>query len=112
MMANGNMREAHYGCVLGHVMNNSYRLGTQEPFNLKAGKFGDNKDAYEHFAELHSVMHDGCKVLENEAKYTVGPMLAFDPKTEKFIGPRAAEANRLVHDANRSGFEIPDVDKV
>ena len=26
-MANGNVDDAHYGCVLGHLINNSYRLG-------------------------------------------------------------------------------------
>jgi hypothetical protein len=36
-MANGNALEAHYGCVLGHLMNNSYRLGKKVPFNAKAG---------------------------------------------------------------------------
>ena len=30
-------------------MNNSYRLGKKVPFNEKAGRFGDNKDALEHF---------------------------------------------------------------
>ena len=38
MMANGNVHDAHYGCVLGHLMNNSYRLGRSRcPFNEKAG---------------------------------------------------------------------------
>ena len=51
--------DAHYGCVLGHLMNNSYRLGEQVPFNAKAGSFGDNTDAAEHFMKLHEVMRDG-----------------------------------------------------
>ena len=55
-MANGNAADAHYGCVLGHLMNNSYRLGEQLPFDLKSGRFGDNADAAEHFAKLHAVM--------------------------------------------------------
>ncbi|MEM9660579.1 MAG: Gfo/Idh/MocA family oxidoreductase, partial [Planctomycetota bacterium] len=48
-MANGNARDAHYSCVVGHLMNNSYRLGEKVPFNAKAGRFGDNADAAEHF---------------------------------------------------------------
>ena len=112
MMANGNMREAHYSCVVGHLMNNSYRLGTEVPFNEKAGSFGDNKAAYEHFMKLHSILKDGCQVPENEAKYTVGPMLTFDPKTEKHSGDHAAAANALLRDPNRAGFEIPEVEKV
>ena len=111
-MANGNMQIAHHSCVVGHLMNNSYRLGEEVPFNEKAGRFGDNKDAYEHFMKLHAVMRDGCGVPEDGAKYTVGPWLTFDPKTERFSGERAGEANELVRDENRRGFKVPDADKV
>ena len=62
-MANGNVKDAHYGCVLGHLMNNSYRLGEEVPFNQKAGRFGDNKDAFEHFGKLHEIMGDRMERL-------------------------------------------------
>ena len=112
MMANGNMREAHLSCVLGHLMNNSYRLGEQAPFNKKAGRFGDDKDAHEHFMKLHAILEDGCGIPVDEAKYTVGPRLAFDPETERCSGPRSEEANELLRDPNRRGFRIPDADEV
>jgi predicted dehydrogenase len=111
-MANGNVLEAHYGCVLGHLMNNSYRLGEKVPFNAKAGRFGDNLAADEHFGELHNIMSEGVGVPENEAEYVVGPWLAFDPKTEKHVGEGAAAANALLKDPNRKGFEIPVSGKV
>ena len=63
-MANGNAVDAHYGSLMGHLMNNSYRLGTKVPFNAKAGAFGDNKDAHEHFMKLHAIMRDGVGVPE------------------------------------------------
>ena len=34
-MANGTAEDAHYGCVLGHLMNNSYRLGKKMPFQCQ-----------------------------------------------------------------------------
>ncbi len=111
-MINGNMLEAHYSCVAGHVMNNSYRLGKKVPFNAKAGRFGDNKDAYEHFMKLHAIMKDSVGVPEDEAEYIVGPWLTFDPKTERFTGDHAGEANELLRDPDRKGFEIPDIGKV
>jgi hypothetical protein len=111
-MSNAPMDVAHHSCVVGHLMNNSYRLGESVPFNAKAGKFGDVAEAYEHFAKLHEITRDGCGVPENKDKYTVGPWLTFDPKTEKFTGDHADEANSLVRDPNRKGFEIPDADKV
>ncbi len=111
-MVNGNAREAHDACVLGHLMNNSYRLGEQVPFNKKAGRFGDNKDAYEHFAKLHDIMANGVGLPEDGNFYTVGPMLTFDPETERHTGEFAAEANKLLKDPNRKGFEIPEVSQV
>ena len=106
-MANGNVEEAHYGSVLGHLMNNSYRLGTKVPFNAKAGRFGDNKDAYEHFMKLHAIMRDGVGVPEDGTDYVVGPWLTFDPKTERHTGAFANEANALLADPRSPGFELP-----
>ena len=105
-MANGTAREAHDGCVLGHLMNNSYRLGEQVPFNAKAGQFGDNKDATEHFMRLHTVMKDGVGIKDSE-KYTVGPLLTFDPRTERHTGEFSEDANALLKDPNNPGFEVP-----
>jgi len=111
-MANGNAAQAHHSCTLGHLINNSYRLGQKVPFNAKASRFGDNADAYEHFMKLHALMRDGVGVPEDKAEYVVGPWLTFDGQTERFTGEFAAEANKLVQDPHRSGFEVPAADKV
>jgi predicted dehydrogenase len=111
-MANGNVTDAHRGCVLGHLMNNSYRLGKSVPFNAKAGRFGDNRDAFEHFMKLHEIMSDGVGLPEDGTNYIVGPWLTFDPKTERHTGAFATEANELLKDANRPGFQVPDVRNV
>ncbi len=107
-LANGNVRDAHYGCVLGHLMNNSYRLGEKVPFNAKAGRFGDNREAHEHFMKLHAIMRDGVGVPEDGAEYVVGPWLDFDPATERHTGQHAEAANALLKDPNMPGFEIPE----
>jgi len=107
-----NVHDSHYGCVLGHLMNNSYRLGEKVPFNEKAGRFGDHADAHAHFMKLHALMRDGVGVPENGATYTVGPMLNFDPATERHTGEHAEAANILLKDPNNPGFEIPEAAKV
>ncbi|MEZ6127583.1 MAG: Gfo/Idh/MocA family oxidoreductase [Planctomycetaceae bacterium] len=111
-MANGNVYDAHYGCVLGHLMNNSYRLGKPAPFNARAGKFGDNADAAEHFLKLHDVMSNGVGLPEDGNEYIVGPWLTFDPQTEQHTGDFASEANALLKDGNRKGFEVPSLKDV
>lgn len=107
MMANGNAADAHYGCVLGHLINNSYRLGEKVPFNKQAGRFGDNADAAEHFGRLHEIMSGGVGVPQDKSMYVVGPWLTFDPVTERHTGQHADAANALLKDQNRAGFEIP-----
>ncbi len=108
-LANGNASDAHYGCVLGHLINNSYRLGKSAPFNERAGNFRENKEALEHFAMLHDTMSKGVGVKVEDANYTVGPWLTFDPKTEKHVGEHADAANALLKDPNPKGFEVPSV---
>jgi hypothetical protein len=111
-MANGTAPDAHYACVMGHLMNNSYRLGKKVPFNAKAGGFADNPDATEHFLKLHEIMSKGVGLPENGNEYIVGPWLTYDPKTERHTGEHAEEANALLKDPNRPGFEVPSAQNV
>jgi hypothetical protein len=82
------------------------------PFNEKAGRFGDNSAAYEHFMKLHTIIRDGMGVPENGAEYVVGPWLEFDAKTESHVGEFADKANALLKDRNNAGFEVPTVANV
>lgn len=111
-LANGNALDAHYGCVLGHLINNSYRLGTKVPFNARAGRFGDHKDAHEHFLKLHETMKQGVGIPEDGAEYVVGPWLEFDPVAEQHVGNHSVEANALLKDPNNTGFEVPTLANV
>ena len=80
-------------------------------FNEKVGGFSDNPDATEHFMKLHDIMNKGVGV-KKDATYTVGPWLTYDPETESHTGDYAQEANALLKDKNRKGFEIPDATQV
>ncbi|MDB4583681.1 Gfo/Idh/MocA family oxidoreductase [Draconibacterium sp.] len=111
-MANGTMYDAHYSCALGHLMNNSYRLGQKVPFNEKAGRFGDNALAYEEFMKIHTIAKDGMGVPVDKAEYIVGPWLEFDGEAEHFVGEHSVEANRLLSDHRNAEFDIPSPESV
>lgn len=111
-MANGNVSDAHYGCVVGHLINNSYRLGEKAPFDKQAGKFGDNADAAEHFGKLHDIMQNDAALPADGTQYQVGPWLEFDSTKERFVGDHAEAANKLLKDPNTQGFEVPTVESV
>ncbi len=111
-LANGDVHDAHRGCVLGHLMNNSYRLGVELPFDEKAVRFGDRADVAEHFLALHSIMRDGVGIPEHGTSYRVGPLLTFDPVTERHVGEHADDANHLLKDPNNQAFEVPSLDRI
>lgn len=111
-MANGNVVDAHRGCVLGHLMNNSYRLGRAMSSAETIAQFAEDSDAYEHFMKLHKIMTDGVGLPEDQMEYIVGPWLTFDPETERHTGAYSTEANELLKNANRPGFQVPSLDTV
>jgi predicted dehydrogenase len=111
-LANGGVRDAHRSCVLGHLMNNSYRLGVEVPFNERALRFGDRPEVAEHFRALHGMMRDGVGIPEHGASYRVGPLLTFDPVSERHTGEHAEAANRLLEDPKNPGFEVPPLERV
>ncbi|MEQ8835452.1 MAG: gfo/Idh/MocA family oxidoreductase, partial [Lacipirellulaceae bacterium] len=111
-MVNGDVHDAHYGCVVGHLMNNSYRLGETVPFSAKSGKFGDNHEPSEHFLKLHTMMQGEAGLPQDGTSYRLGPWLEFDGQTERFVGDHAETANSLLKDANNPGFEIPTSENV
>jgi len=111
-LANGNVLDGHYGSVLGHLMNNSYRLGVEVPFDAQACRFGDHREVAEHFGILHAIMRDGVGIPEHEATYRLGPTLTFDPATERHTGDHADAANALLEDPKNKGFELPTAARV
>jgi len=114
-LANGNVQVAHESCVLGHLMNNSYRLGSEVPFSAEATDFGGRADVAAHFAKLHAIMRDGVGIEEgaaSKARYRLGPTLTFDPKTERHTGDHADAANALLSDRHSTAFPIPSISEV
>lgn len=110
--SNATMEVAHHSCLLGHVMNNSYRLGQRAPFKKSSVSFGDIPYAVEEFETFHKIMRDGVGLPEEDTEYIVGPWLTLDPKTERFVGDHADEANVLLADPRMPGFELPDPELV
>jgi predicted dehydrogenase len=97
---------AHYSSALIHLANISYRLGTVGTYDKARGAIGDNKEIV---ATLERIRDNSqaVGVPVDQTKYTVGPVLTFDPATEKFTGEHAAEANKLLTREYRPPFIVP-----
>ncbi|MBY0460962.1 MAG: Gfo/Idh/MocA family oxidoreductase, partial [Gemmataceae bacterium] len=95
----------HYSAGLCHLGNISYRLGKESAFDAKLGKVTGSEfgtDALERMAE--HLKDSGIKFDGKNLR--VGPKLDFDPKTERFVNNKEADA--LLTRNYRKGFAVPD----
>jgi predicted dehydrogenase len=97
----------HYSSALCHLGNISYRLGETANYDQAGKRIGDNKQVVEAFTNVaENLQAVGLKLTET--KYTVGPALQFDAKTERFVGERAEQANALLTRAYRAPYVVPE----
>lgn len=108
---NAGMHEGHYTSALGHLMNNSYRLGVKKPFSRDEFHSDDNA-VIEQFEWFHGRLRDGVGLNPEEEQYQVGPWLTFDSDSERFTGEMAEEANLLLRNPRREEFDLPEPDQV
>jgi len=99
----------HHSSALCHLGNISYRLGKTAKWGELPDEFGDNDVVEETYANLENNLKDFNIPLDG-LKYKQGRVLNFDPKTEKFTGPGAEEANKLLTRDYRKPFQIPKID--
>jgi hypothetical protein len=64
----------------------------------------DMTDSYERFLKHLQANEVDLK----KAMVTLGPVLQFDPKAERFTGEFSDEANKLVSRAYREPFVVPE----
>ena len=102
------VKEAHLSSALCHLGAICYRLGKVVPFDKSRKAFGDNKEAYEALLKMEERMKSRKVKIDDSLKYQVGPVLTFDPETEKFTGDHAAAANKLLTRNYRKPFVVPD----
>lgn len=98
--------EGHASCGLALQANVSYHLGTAGTGDIDAVC----KDADPELKTTCDRMmgHLDALGVDARTKVTVGPVLAFDPETERFTGPRAEAANRhLRRGEYRAPFVLP-----
>ena len=104
---NCNAEVAHYSAALCHLANISYRLGKNVPYNKDAPKdAGDNQIVRESFAKIRDNIA-GVGIKLDNAEYTLGRTLKFDPKSEQFVGDEAA--NALLTRNYRPPYVVPEI---
>jgi predicted dehydrogenase len=101
---NAEILEGHLSSALCHLGNISYRLGKEVGFNQKPS-MGSDQRIVDSLQAIDDNLRGALNMDLAQAKYRMGPRLAFDPKAEKFIDNEAA--NRLLTRPYRAPYVVP-----
>jgi hypothetical protein len=88
------------------LANISYRLGVEGPLQRAREAVGDNPIVRETLKAIENNLAGGNGLSLDKLSFRVGPMLKFDPKTEKFVDNRSAD--ELLTRPYRKPFVVPD----
>jgi predicted dehydrogenase len=101
---NADILEGHYSSALCHLANVSYRLGAGGPVDKTKSLLSGDKDAAEAVERMKEhLAQNGVALAGLDCR--VGRRLAFDPRTERFVGDD--EANKLLTRDYRKPFVVP-----
>ncbi len=102
---NADMTEAHRSTGLCHLGNISHMLGTRTPLGSVGSPY-PTETANKACGEMRD--HIVASGLSPETTMvSVGPELKFDDASERFYGPHAEDANRMLVREYREPFAIP-----
>ncbi len=105
---NQNILQGHLSACLAHFANTSVRLGKKLNPNEVRELFATDKEAIATWEDFAANL-DENKIDVAKDQATVGPWLTFDPKTERFTGEFADEANKLGEEEYREEFKLPEI---
>jgi hypothetical protein len=109
-LVNSNLHVSHgfAAAALACMSNISYRLGKELSNDQIKERLANDKAGLETFNDFVANL-EANKIDMSAEKAKVGPLLEFDPGTEKFTGEFAEEANKLAQDEYAAGFELPKI---
>jgi predicted dehydrogenase len=105
--ARNSAETGHYGAALAHLSNISYRLGAALGADAIRERLGDAAHAAAYGDVLASLQADGIDLAAIPP--VLGAALEFDDNAEKFSGPLADEANKLLTGFYRPEFSLPKI---
>ena len=97
---------AHYSSALCHLANASYRLGQPTQFGKGYELLGDCAQVKQSVKAIEENLQVAIGMDLSKQTYQLGPKLAFDAGTEKFLGND--QANQLLTRKYREPFVVPE----
>jgi len=99
--------DGHLSCGLLHMANISHRLGKETPPGQIRETIRGDKIFAKSFDRIAAHL-DANGVDLKKTPATLGPMLEFDPGTERFTGEFSKKANKQVSRNYRKPFVVPE----
>jgi predicted dehydrogenase len=103
---NADVQEGYLSAALCHMGNISHRLGKVASRDQIVAQFKGNTDLAESFERFQEHLLVNGVDLQQTPRM-LGPWLTMDPRTEKFKGELADEANKLARGSYREPFVVP-----
>jgi predicted dehydrogenase len=98
--------DGHLSATLVHMANISHRLGRTMPEHEAGARIQGNKDLAAAYGRMKAHLSANGVDLD-KTPATLGAMLTFDSKSERFVGEFSQPANGLVSRPYRRPFEVP-----
>ena len=103
---NQSVLQGHLSASLAHLANISWRLGRKLNPNEVRERLQGDKEALATLEDFEANLRAN-KIDLGTDQPVVGPWLTLDPKTERFTGEFAEEANKLIDEDYRDEFKLP-----
>jgi hypothetical protein len=103
---NADIAKAHLSSACCHLGNISYRLGKQVPGTTRPDVLDKHKEIARSWEKVLETVKGAIGLDISKSTYQLGPMLRFDPKTEKFVDSPAAD--KLLTRPYREPFIVPE----
>ena len=104
---NADVLDGHLSSALCHMGGISHRLGVQAGPEKIVERLGNSRGMTETFERFQEHLLVNGVDLQQTPR-TLGPWLTMDPKTERFTGEFAQEANALCRREYRAPFVLPE----
>jgi predicted dehydrogenase len=103
---NADIAEAHPSAACCHLGNISYRLGHQVPGTTRPDVLDKHEEVAKSWETIQQTVKGTLGLDLAKSTYQLGPMLKFNPKTEKFVNNPAAD--QLLTRPYRGSFVVPE----
>jgi len=100
------INKAHLSSACCHLGNISYRLGQQVSGKTRPDVLDKHEEVAKSWETIEQTVKGTLGLDLSKNTYNLGPMLKFNPKTEKFVGN--AQADKLLTRPYRAPFIVPE----